>query len=898
MSMYHEEEARFRTVYEHAGSGIATTDLSGTIEQCNPALCTLLGYNETELRSINFAALIHPEDRTPYLAELRCLQQGELPLLTIDGRLLHKDGRAVRVIQNISTIPDEKGQPAHLIALVTDLSRRQSDRVLRDSAEQLRLLVEQAPLAFAMFDRQMRYVAASRRWLSDYGFVSRDLRGISHYEVFPEIPDHWRDAHRRGLNGEVVRSEEDRFQRANGDIQWLRWEVRPWQDSSGETGGIVIFSEDITNRKAVEEEFRIERDKLRAVIDSVDVGISLVDPKGTFLLLNDAALRIYGAASRDDILTLSDRERFFEFWYPDGKIMPLDDWPCYRAMRGEHFREYDVVLAHHDAGVRRYVSFSAAPIWNDGGQLILYLISMNDLTKLKVAESSLRDSAAQQRAVVDSAVDSIIVIDDSGIIQSANPATRGIFGYSTSELIGQNISILMSKEHARAHDDYLATYKRTGVRKIIGIGREVVGKRKDGSPIPLDLAVAEWSDAAGRRFYTGIMRDISERKKIEEALSHAQRLDAVGRLAGGVAHDMNNLLAVIAGNLEIAEQLTQDQETHRVIQRAMEAVAAGTTFNRRLLSLTQRRKLEPHRLVLNTRVDHMVKLLERTLGADVELNAKLATDLWDVHCDPGEIDSALVNLAVNARDAMPDGGRLEIATRNVTLDTRASRLHPDARQGDYVRVSVIDTGFGMSPEVLKRAIDPFFTTKDPSKGAGLGLSSVCSFVKQSGGFVALASEQGKGTTVNLYLPRASYDPVTEPVAGAKDMPHGDGELILVVEDDDRLREITLKRLESLGYAVAEARSGPEAIKLLQSGEPIDVVFSDIVMPGKMTGYDVAQWIATMKPNIKVVLTTGYNEYDSKGDASAAGLKVPILDKPYTRQRLAQTMHSALLDQPA
>ena len=301
MSMYHEEEARFRTVYEHAGGGIATTDLSGTIEQCNPALCTLLGYNETELRSINFATLIHPEDRARYLAELRRLQQGERLLLTIDSRLLHKDGRAVHVIQNISTIPDENGEPTHLIALVTDLSRRQSDRVLRDSAEQLQLLVEQAPLAFAVFDRQMRYVAASRRWLSDYGLVGRDLRGISHYEVFPEIPDHWRDAHRRGLNGEVVRAEEDRFQRANGDIQWLRWEVRPWQDSSGETGGIVIFSEDITNRKAVEEEFRIERDKLRAVIDNVDVGISLVDPNGTFLLLNDAALRIYGTASRDDI---------------------------------------------------------------------------------------------------------------------------------------------------------------------------------------------------------------------------------------------------------------------------------------------------------------------------------------------------------------------------------------------------------------------------------------------------------------------------------------------------------------------------------------------------------------------------------------------------------------------
>jgi PAS domain S-box-containing protein len=492
-------------IYEYAGSGIATVDLSGAVEQCNPALCALVGYSETELRSLNFATLIHPEDRVRYLVELRRLQKGELPLFTIDSRLLHKDGRAVPVIQIISMIPDEKGEAAHVIALVSDLSRRPSDPVLRDDAEQLRLF------------------------------------------------------------------------------------------------------------EAVEETLRIERDKL------------------------------------------------------------------------------------------------------------------------KLAESLLRDSAALHGAIVDTAVDSIVVIDDSGIIQSANPATQAIFGYSTDELI-------------------------------------------------------------------------------------------------------------------------------------------------------------------NTRVEHMVKLLEHALGEDVELDAQRARDLWEANCDSGEFDSTLVNLAINARDAMPDGGGLVITTHNVTLEAHASRLHPDARQGDYVRVSVIDTGTGMTPDVRKRAMDPFFTTKDPGKGTGLGLSSVYSFVKQSGGFVTLASERGKGTTVSLYVPRVLDDAVAKHGAGAKDMPRGDGELILVVEDDDRVREITLKRLESLGYAVAEARSGPEAIQLLKSGEPIDLVFSDIAMPGKMIGYDVAQWVTTMKPNVKVVLTTGYNEIGSEGDALPAGDNIPVLDKPYTRERLAQTMRSVLVNQ--
>jgi len=624
-----------------------------------------------------------------------------------------------------------------------------------------RYFIDQAPVAIAMFDREMRYLAVSARWKHDYHLEQEDLVGRLYYDVFPNIPEQWKEFHRRGLAGEVLQASEDRFARPDGSVQWLHWKIHPWYGSDGDVGAIILFTEDITDRKRAQ------------------------------------------------------------------------------------------------------------------------------LARL--------ESEARYRAMVDTAIDSIVVIDESGIIQSANPATQTIFACSTEELVGLNIKVLMPEEHARAHDDYLSTYKRTGIRKIIGIGREVSAKRKDGSTFPVDLAVAEWHDAAGRRFYTGIMRDISERKKIEEALSHAQRLDAVGRLAGGVAHDLNNLLAVIAGNLEVAEQRTQDPDTHLLIQRAMEAVEAGSSFNRRLLSLAQKRKFHPYRVALNASVAHMVELLKRTLSEDVELNATLAADLWDVHCDPGEIDGALLNLAINARDAMPDGGRLEITARNVTFDARASKLHPDAQEGDYVQVSVVDTGIGMAPEVLKRAMDPFFTTKDPSKGAGLGLSSVYNFVKQSGGFVTLSSERGEGTAVNIYLPRALDKPVAKSPADPKDVPQGDGELILVVEDDDRVREITLRRLESLGYAVAEARSGPEANRLLNAGEPIDLVFSDVVMPGKVTGYDVAQWVATMKPNIKVVLTTGY---DSKANALPVGVKVPILDKPYTRERLAQTMRSVLRDRPA
>jgi PAS domain S-box-containing protein len=276
-----------------------------------------------------------------------------------------------------------------------------------------RHFIDQAPFAIAMFDREMRYIAVSARWKHDYR-LEGDIIGRSHYDLFPEIPVRWKKIHLRGLAGLFSQANEDRFVRQDGSVQWLHWEVHPWYRTEGDVGGIIIFSEEITHHKAAQEALRIERDKLQAVIDNVDVGISLIDPNGTFVLLNEAALRIYGIASPSELLTL-DHERFFELQCPDGKIVPFDEWPARRAMRGEQVRDYDAVLIRRDTGVRRYVGFSAAPLRDNGGQLILYLISMNDLTKLKVAESSLRDSAALQGAIVNTVLDSIIVIDDSGI---------------------------------------------------------------------------------------------------------------------------------------------------------------------------------------------------------------------------------------------------------------------------------------------------------------------------------------------------------------------------------------------------------------------------------------------------------------------------------------------------
>jgi two-component system CheB/CheR fusion protein len=330
----------------------------------------------------------------------------------------------------------------------------------------------------------------------------------------------------------------------------------------------------------------------------------------------------------------------------------------------------------------------------------------------------------------------------------------------------------------------------------------------------------------------------------------------------------------------------------RWIRVALEAVEMGKSFNQRLLSLAHKRKWEPRHLIVNNRIQVMDALLARSLRENIELTTDLAPDLWSTLSDPGEIDSALLNLAINARDAMPGGGTLSIETRNVTLDLLAASMYPDAHAGDYVRVSVIDTGTGMPPEVLSRAAEPFFTTKDPGTGTGLGLTSVFGFAKESGGFARL---QASGERHNRqHLPGAAPEPARYDVASTDGgtVPRGDGELILVVEDDHLIREATLQRLEALGYAVIEARTAPEAIEQLKSDEPVALVLSDIVMPGGMSGHDLARWVLAAKLGVKVLLMSAYNA-ELESDGSDPMSRIKVLGKPFTLAELARNVRDTL-----
>ncbi|NNJ73902.1 MAG: PAS domain S-box protein, partial [Anderseniella sp.] len=495
-------------------------------------------------------------------------------------------------------------------------------------------------------------------------------------------------------------------------------------------------------------------------------------------------------------------------------------------------------------------------------------------------------------AILNSAVDAIIAIRKDGTIEAANPAATRLFQYGHEEIIGRNVKFLMPAPHRANHDGYLKSYVDTRQRKIIGIGREVEGLRKDGSIFPMHLSVGEF-EVDGEQFFTGIIHDLSERKAAESALQQAQKMETLGQLTGGIAHDFNNLLTVITGNLELLDMQLSEGSHKELLDEALEATDLGARLTHGLLAFARRSPLDPETVDVNEVAIGLTDLLQRTLGPTIDLGSVLGSDLWPTKVDRAQLESGLVNLAINARDAMPKGGKLVIETRNAVVDADQQDVDLRPKRGEYVQLAVTDTGHGMAPETLQRALEPFFTTKEVGRGTGLGLSMVLGFAQQSGGHLAIYSEVGVDSTVNMYLPR-QHDDGQEPEAphSSADQKTGNGETILVVEDDPKVRKLTTSRLQRLGYMVHAANDGEQAREMLNTIPDIDLVFTDLVMPGELSGYEVAQYVQRHFPEIPVLLTSGYAEELTRGEKLQAN-QLTLLRKPYRLGELAEAVTEAM-----
>ncbi len=532
-----------------------------------------------------------------------------------------------------------------------------------------------------------------------------------------------------------------------------------------------------------------------------------------------------------------------------------------------------------------------------GDGTVRFVLQNNiDITGLKQAQAELATREAHLRSILDTVPEAMIVIDEQGRVTSFSAAASKLFGYRAEEVVGRNVKMLMPEPYRSEHDDYVANYLRTGEARIIGYGRLVKGLTKQGAVFPMELAVGE-ARADGERIFTGFVRDLTSRQKIEEELRQSQKMEAIGQLTGGVAHDFNNLLTAIIANLEMLYPRLSDPDQREHLLEALDAAQDGAKLAAQLLAFGRRQPLNPKPIDVGPLVSNFADLLRRTLGEAIELRIVVVGSAHRTVVDASQLQNALLNLAINARDAMPRGGQLTIEITHVRLDADYAQTYPDIRTGRYILITVTDTGSGMSEEVRRRAFEPFFTTKPTGAGTGLGLSMVYGFVKQSGGNIQIYSELGRGTSVRVFLPVSdslgSGAEPRGPEAREADLPQG-SETILLVEDDPRLLRVLSKRLRSLGYQIIEADSGVAAMAQLAARPEIAMIFTDMVMPGGMTGYELAQAALVAKPGLKVLFTSGYAE----PGVARLGLKANAwLKKPYTADELAEKIRAILHDQP-
>jgi PAS domain S-box-containing protein len=543
---------------------------------------------------------------------------------------------------------------------------------------------------------------------------------------------------------------------------------------------------------------------------------------------------------------------------------------------------------------------TAYPLRDAEGQDTHHIGLVEDVSERRQAQAAVQESTARLQAVLNAALEGIVLIDPLGIIQMVNPSVQRMFGYLPEELLGQNVKILMPAPWREEHDGYLAHYKATGQARIIGIGRQVEGRRRDGSIFPLDLAVSEVRHG-GEVFFLGTLRDITDRLRMEAEIRQNQKMEAIGRLAGGVAHDFNTLLGTIRAYSEmLLGMLPREGDSRRPVEQIHRAALRGAQLTRQLLAFSRRQEIQAQAVDLEKLLADVEVMLERLIGEDVILSRQVEPRLDLVWGDPGELHQVILNLIVNACDAMPSGGSLGLSLRNLAADqeiaVEGGRLPP----GAYVLLQVADTGIGMDEEVGKRIFEPFFTTKEPGKGTGLGLSTVHAIVRRSQGGIAVKSRPGHGTTFRIYLPSASQaaggepEPTAEPERGR---PPGDGGkvqgTVLLVEDDDMFRGLLRQVLESQGYQVFAAENPARARELAAAhGHAVQLLLSDMVMPGG-TGADLARQLAAVNPAMRVILMSGYTDDALARRAADPATADAFLEKPFATQDLLRLIRELL-----
>ena len=713
-----------------------------------------------------------------------------------------------------------------------------------------------------------------------FGFTASEAVGQSIDMIVPE--DRRNDARSilsRVGGGIAVENHETIRKSKDGRLLDVSVNVSPILSATGKTIGAAKVARDITDRKLREEMFRL-------AVDTSPNGLVLTDVHGAIMLVNAETERLFGYPKAELI------GRSVETLVPDDlRTAHAHSRTAYTAVPAARRMGARIDLyGQNSRGDRFPVEISLNPIPTRKGTLILAAIV--DISERKNAEKALRESEQMAQGILNTALDGFLQFNSSLVVTDLNRQTEDIFGWTRQDAVGASIlEIFANVETDSASWVAFMAYLDCHEHETTGTRFEFLARSKAGHDITIELSLTKYLRDSGVLF-NAFIRDVTEQRAAEAQFRQVQKMEAIGQLTGGVAHDFNNILTVITGTIQIlADGVADRPQLHSITQMIDSAATRGSELTKHLLAFSRKQPLRPRDVDINDLALETATLLRAALGEKLRVNLEMFADTWPAIVDPSQLTNAILNLALNARDASPHGGTLTISTGNLHLDASNVPADSDIAPGDYVTIKVSDTGEGMDRVTLGRAFEPFFTTKDVGKGTGLGLSMVYGFAKQSKGHVSISSTPA-GTLVTLYLPRSlSADPVVDEVTSVTPAQRGH-ETILIVEDDDLVRAYVVAQIEGLGYQTISATDANEAQTVLDSSATIDLLFTDIVLPGPRNGRQVAEAAVLQRPGLKVLFTSGYTD-DAFNSEALRDSGVLLLIKPYRVGELANMIRHAL-----
>jgi PAS domain S-box-containing protein len=880
-----EEQLRLQATALHAAANaIVITDTSGAILWVNPAFTTLTGYSSDEVIGMNPRILKSGEhDAAFYKSLWSTISEGKVWQGEMVNR--HKSGGLYHEEMIIAPVRSTTGAVSHFIAIKQDVTTRNlAQDALRRSEKRFHRLVERSSDGIALVDAvgRIQYVSESACHIS--GHTRRELLGNN---LLDFIDDEDRANAQRWFGcalsepGSIIEGG-FRMRRADGSWRYFEGTCSNRLQDPDVAALVVNFRDSTEHKSAVEALVRAEA-KYREIFENAVVGICQSTPEGHFLSVNQAFATMFGFDSPEQAIQHTS-EISLEMYADPAKREEFS----HTLARDGVVRNFECEAKRRD-GSRMCLLANARVVQGADGKIV-YEGTVQDITEHKQAEEALRQSEEKFLRAFQSSPDAISISRlGDGRYVDVNEGYVRLFGRSREEAIGHTALELKVWENPEERRRMVTQLQREGsVRNL------ECSFRKKSDEIWRGLLSGEKIELAAEPCLLAVIRDVTEQTRLELQLRQAQRLEAVGRLAGGVAHDFNNMLGVILGYGDILQTQLPPRHPARASAAEMQKAALrAANLTRQLLAFSRKQILQPQVLNLNSLIEELCKMLRRLIGEDIEFVFRPGLEVARVKADPGQLEQVVMNLAVNARDAMPSGGQLLIETANVGVDADFAHRHAHMPPGPYVLLSVTDTGSGMTLETLSHIFEPFFTTKERGKGTGLGLSMVYGIVKRSGGYIWVDSEPNQGSAFQIYLPPTVEAEVAVPSLSHRSISLRGTETILIAEDDASVREMMRIVLAAAGYTVLEARDGAEALALLRhTRKSVHLLVTDIIMPGKMNGWELARSAAGKRPGIRALFMTGFGvELNTFGIDIAPD--VMLLTKPFSADLLLRRIRETL-----